>query len=41
MVAVTEEEMDAVVAVEVAVEEAVVVVVVGKGTNIEGTTLTQ
>ena len=41
MVAFAEEEVDAVVAMAVAVEEAVVFVVMGVVTDIKGTTLTQ
>ena len=41
MVAVAEEEVNAVVAVTVAVKKTAVVVVVGEVTDIKGTTLTQ
>ena len=41
MVPVAEEEVDAVMAMAVAVEAAVVVVVVGEVTDIKGTTLTR
>ena len=41
MVAVVGGEVDAVVAVEVAVEEAVVVIIVGGVTNIKGTAFTR